>query len=96
MLLKTTLRGVAAMTDKDDWRLTNQEDYLFGVAFSWRKWTAPSDTWDHDNCEFGWAKFMDCDDALRYGYATDDNRHWVCTTCYQDFKEKFGWERGRS
>ncbi len=37
------------MIDKNDWRLTGQEDYLTGKALYYRKWKASSDKWDHDH-----------------------------------------------
>ena len=76
-----------------DWRLTNQEKYLTGKRLAHRTWTRQRDDWDHDHCEFCAAKFMDtgAPDVLREGFATDDNKHWVCKACFEDFKTMFGW-----
>lgn len=30
--------------------------------------------------------------TLHEGYATDDNYHWVCTKCFNDFKDMFEWK----
>jgi hypothetical protein len=79
----------------DDWRLSNQGEYLLGAELVWRAWPAPVSgnvrawrladgaiiespspdlsppegaveevqphDWDHDHCEFCWAKFMAAD-----------------------------------
>ena len=37
------------MINKNDWRLTGQEDYLTVKTLYHRKWKAPSDKWDHDH-----------------------------------------------
>lgn len=77
----------------DDWRLHGQERYLAGVTLSRVAYVAPSARWDHDHCEFCWAKFMEVDapDILREGYVTDDRRDWICPKCFEDFRELFGW-----
>jgi hypothetical protein len=84
------------MIEADDWRLTNQQEYLHGMTLFWRKWTAPSETWDHDHREFCWKTFMGSDspEVLREGYTTDDNYRWICPECYEDFKEMFAWKLG--
>lgn len=72
----------------DDWRRTGQERYLTGATLFWRAWHETRPGWDHDHCDFCWAKFMDCDDvpaALRSGYTTDDEHTWVCAGCALDF-----------
>ena len=81
------------MVEKDDWQLQGQEDYLQGVTLGWKRYTPPSETWDHDHCEFCWQKFMDIDgpDIEREDYATEDNYYWICRQCYEDFKEMFMW-----
>ena len=76
-----------------DGRLANQEQYLKGKRLTLKKWTQLRPGWDHDHCEFCSAKFMavDAPDILREGYATDDEYHWVCKRCFDDFKHAFGW-----
>lgn len=88
---------------QDDWRRMGQEDYLPpGTSLVWRSYTAPSPAWDHDHCEFCWAKFAqarspDASGLLTEGWTTTSaylkgaNYHWVCTTCCDDFAEEFGW-----
>jgi hypothetical protein len=66
-----------------DWRLCGQERYLAGAAWVRRRYRARSERWEHDHCEFCWAKFMDPDfspehrrfiqehpEVLTEGYAT--------------------------
>ncbi len=78
----------------NDWRLTNQETYLKGAELEHRAWKQPRPEWDHDHCEFCWTKFAEeslIPDAEHSGYATADRMHWVCETCFADFREMFEW-----
>ena len=81
------------MIDKNDWRLQGQEKYLKGVTLYLKKYITSGNAWDHDHCEFCWAKFMveDYPRVLHIGYATMDEYHWVCEACFKDFEEMFGW-----
>jgi hypothetical protein len=79
---------------EDDWRLQGQEGYLKGVTLHWSRWTIPKPDWDHDHCEFCWAKFMEDDrlpDVIHHGYTTPDRYHWICEQCFEDFKDRFEW-----
>jgi hypothetical protein len=78
----------------DDWRLTNQERYLLGAKLHWSLWTRPRDEWDHDHCEFCWAKFMEenLPEMLHFGYTTPDRYYWICKECFEDFKDHFQWQ----
>jgi hypothetical protein len=84
------------MASEDDWRLTGQEQYLFGVSLSWKAWKRPVSNpgWDHDHCDFCWKKFSDIDhpEIVHEGYATTDSKHWICRECYNDFRETFRWQ----
>jgi hypothetical protein len=64
------------VADDSDWRLQGQESYLKGVTLVRRAWRVPTSNpaWDHDHCEFCWAKFMDADSphVMREGHATGD------------------------
>ena len=82
------------MREDNDWRLQGQGAYLKGVSLCWKKYARYSESWEHDHCEFCWAKFMEADypDVLHEGYATEDNYRWVCEQCFEDFKDLFGWE----
>jgi len=79
------------MVEKDDWRLRGQ-DFLIGKKLYYRKWRSKKPQWDHEHCEFCWEKFMETNpETLHYGYTTEDNRHWICQDCYEDFKDMFQW-----
>jgi len=92
------------MPKSNDWRLTNQANYLMNACLRYKPYQKPSEHWDHDHCAFCWAKFMDATDpnvmpnALHEGYTLvnhakfPDDYHWVCITCFKDFKEKFQWK----
>ena len=72
----------------DDWRLQGQESFLSNVTLIWRPWHRSRQDWDHDHCCFCWSKFTDREDAtdaLREGYTTEDEYHWVCGICARDF-----------
>ena len=51
--------------------------------------------WDHDHCDFCWAKFSDHplegDDPPTQlaGYATEDGAIWICPSCMTDFLDRF-------
>ena len=75
------------MADEEDWRLRGQEDYLQGATLIRKHYKAWSDDWEHDHCEFCWAKFMDPNfspehkrfiaedpEVLTEGYAVHDRR----------------------
>ena len=76
-----------------DWRLTNQRNYLTGVSLTRRTWDSAFQASDHEHCAFCWAKFAAprVPQAVQAGYATLDGLHWVCDTCFQDFRGAFGW-----
>lgn len=75
---------------ENDWRLTNQMNYLFRVTLKKAifKETAKN---DHEHCEFCWDKFGDDKDQLKSGYCTLDRYHWICNTCFGDFRKQFEW-----
>lgn len=79
------------MIDKNDWRLTGQEDYLTGKTLYHRKWKPYHAEWGHEHCVFCWDKFSDIEGALHEGYATEDNYYWICPDCFKDFNVMFKW-----
>jgi hypothetical protein len=82
------------MDPEADWRLQGQEKYLQGVTLAFRTYRRylHNPSWDHDHCEFCWAKFMeDVPDALHEGYCTLDEDRWICPDCFRDFRERFDW-----
>lgn len=80
----------------DDWRLTGQEDYLLSAKL---KEVIPSDhlkvldnpEYFHEHCEFCMTKPED--NKEQKFYCTLDNYRWICEECYNDFKEKFRFEK---
>jgi hypothetical protein len=30
-------------------------------------------------------------DVLHRGYCTEDEYHWICERCFQDFHKRFNW-----
>ena len=79
-----------------DWRLTNQEKYLKGVALTWRNYEPTNKANDHDHCEFCGCKFMTYGpsnhNTLNEGFSTDDGYRWVCKSCFDDFLGIFEWK----
>ena len=74
----------------NDWRITNQKKYLDKVHII-KSNISQFPEKDHEHCCFCWAKFGNDFDMLKYGYCTIDHNHWICETCYNDFKEMFEW-----
>ena len=79
------------MDISNDWRITNQKEYLLGKSFKFSKYKAFKPGWDHDHCEF-------CLETIGsggydYGYCTDENYRWVCNQCYNDFRIEFEFIR---
>jgi hypothetical protein len=83
------------MVNSTDWRLHGQEKYLKGVELCWRLYCRDPEKpeWDHDHCEFCWAKFTveDHPEVLHEGYTTVDEYRWICSGCFEDFKEMVEW-----
>lgn len=83
------------MTSGEDWRLSFQSEHLHGATLIRKVWVQTRPDWDHDHCAFCWAKFgpPSQPDMLHEGYATSDEYDWVCPTCFEDFRERFGWQQ---
>ena len=85
---------------ESDWRITNQEKYLKGAALRLSRFEVRlgNPEWDHEHCDFCWAKIveekrkMEGNDLLTEAYATEDQHHWVCPKCFEDFHEMFQWK----
>jgi hypothetical protein len=82
------------MREENDWRLQGQETYLKCLPLWWQRYTRYSESWEHDHCEFCWAKFMEADvpDVLHEGYTTEDHDRWICEECFEDFNDLFEWK----
>jgi len=76
----------------DDWRRQGQEKYLKGVKLMFRDYHPYRIGWDHDHCEFCGAKFSLNEGDLKKGYSTEDGYHWICSRCFNDFKNEFCWQ----
>jgi hypothetical protein len=79
----------------DDWRRQGQERYLAARELRWTDWSPIRPDWDHDHCEFCWAKFGPADaDGTDHaaGFVTaDDDHHWICSECFEAFRAEFAW-----
>lgn len=76
----------------DDWRLTGQEAFLKGVKLLFKPYPQYSTDCDHDQYEFYSSMFSLRSGDLSEGYTTENQYRWICTTCFQDFKESFEWK----
>ncbi len=81
---------------KDDLRLCGQERFLMRKTLYKIRFIKLSDKWDHEHCEFCWARFSDYKEDLHEGYCTEPSNsstaHWICPECYNDFKSDFQWK----
>ncbi len=79
-----------------DWRLQGQEKYLKGKELTFKQWSQTRDNWDHDHCKFCSKTITDNrvegDYIIHEGYTTENDYHWVCEGCFEDFKELFQWK----
>ena len=74
--------------EENDWRLTNQINYLYNKTLIKSKYQPYREGWEHDHCEF-------CSERIDVNspeaYCTEDKYHWICADCYNDFKDMFKW-----
>ena len=80
----------------DDWRLMGQGRFLRGRRMKWMAWRSFRPGWDHDHCEFCGAEISDrpVDEHTEFNAAwvtADDEYHWVCPRCFDDFATRFAW-----
>lgn len=79
----------------DDWRLRGQQDYLLGATLQRKAYRMWSEKWDHDHCEFCWAKFLDPTAKFSDPKAAAWLAHAIedpeILTCVRDFARRFGW-----
>ena len=67
-----------------------------GRTLRWRQWWPCREGWDHDHCAFCQVDIADFDGTPehpveRAGFVTEDDYHWVCKSCFDDFRERFNW-----
>ncbi len=72
---------------ENDWRITNQANYLKGKKLLHTYYKVTNDNWEHEHCEFCWDKLTDNDLA----FCTLDKYYWICEKCFEDFKDTFEW-----
>ena len=82
------------MTNQEqDWRLQGQEKYLFSIQLVFKNYLDRATNSEHDHCEFCCNKFSELiPKCLTSGYTTENDYHWICSTCFIDFKDKFEWK----
>lgn len=77
----------------NDWRLFREQNrYMHGVTLIAQPYKSSNPFNDHDHCEFCMAKFGKENNALKQGYSTEDGNIWICSQCYNDFREQFEWK----
>ena len=73
----------------EDWRLTNQMNYLFQKELIKGSFQPYREGWEHEHCAF-------CSERINIetpeAYSTKDRYHWICPVCFHDFKELFEWK----
>ena len=74
----------------DDWRLTNQIEYLYEKKIVRTRFFKTEGN-EHEHCEFCFEKFGEEDNMLHAGYCTCDRYYWICDQCYNDFRKTFNW-----
>lgn len=72
----------------NDWRLTNQMNYLYKKVLKKQPFKVYKEGWEHEHCEFCSARI---DKNTPVAYSSDNNYHWICKKCYEDFKDMFEW-----
>lgn len=75
---------------EDDWRRQGQELFLKGKKLILREYYSFRPGWDHDHCEFCGVKFSQ--QGVKIGYSTEDGYHWICQSCFSDFRDEFNWQ----
>ena len=75
-----------------DWRLNGQEMYLYGVKLKHMNIKDKLNPSDHEHCEFCLEKISNYTNTIHDAYCTEDEYHWLCDNCYNDFKMRFNWK----
>ncbi|MDP4119237.1 MAG: hypothetical protein Q8873_08665 [Bacillota bacterium] len=74
---------------KNDWRLTNQMNYLQKKTLLNMRFEPFKKGWEHEHCEFCSKRI---DSKTIDAYTTEDRYYWICKECFDDFKEMFEWK----
>lgn len=72
----------------NDWRLTNQMNYLYRKVLKKQAFKVYRDGWEHEHCEFCSKRI---DKNTKVAYSSENNYYWICKKCYEDFKNLFEW-----
>ena len=72
----------------NDWRLTNQTNYLYKKVLKKQPFKVYKEGWEHEHCEFCSERI---DKNTPVAYSSDNNYYWICEKCYEDFKDMFEW-----
>jgi hypothetical protein len=84
------------MTEQHDWRLAMASEPELYAKYTWRfkKWTQTRDHWDHDHCEFCNTEISAVvnDKILNDGWTNEDEYYWICSRCFNDFKNVFNFK----
>jgi hypothetical protein len=61
---------------EEDWRLTREEEWMYGAELRLMRFTKPSDDWDHEHCSLCWTTFMEQPDeeSVADGFVHGYNR----------------------
>lgn len=73
----------------NDWRLTNQMNYLYQKKLIKGMFKPYREGWEHEHCAFCSERI---DSSTTLAYSTEDRYHWICPECFNDFKTMFEWE----
>lgn len=77
----------------NDWRLNGQEKYLDHVILKHIKYSSNQYyKSNHKHCAFCFEKIGISSDNIHEAYCTEDEYHWICDDCYNDFKDIFDWK----
>ena len=82
------------MKTEDNWRLFGPDQYLHGLELTFRRYRPSSSSPISDHCEFCSRKFAVKAQGPEFqteGYATANGFRWICSDCFEDFKDEFEW-----
>ena len=68
--------------DTRDWRWRDHDEDLGGVELRFSQYQPYSEGWEHDHCEFCWAKFLSPDQAKEWPRLAPRDRHVLVTEGY--------------
>jgi len=68
----------------------DDNDHLHHVTLLKRPYI-PETKGDHDHCEVCWDRFSEYEGDQHEGYFEPIRKSWICSKCYREFKDLFGW-----